>query len=72
MANHFVMTNKSGPIGTEIENTLTDTLDAISHPAIPAPTLEASGNVDTCGVHVTVMGSDLTLINICECIQKVL
>lgn len=43
---------------------LTHAFDAIAHPAVSAAAFEASGKVDAGGVHVTVMGSDFTLVNI--------
>lgn len=43
---------------------LTHTLDAVSYPAVSAATLEAAGDVDAGGVHVTVVSSDLTFVNI--------
>ena len=45
---------------------LTYTLDAVSQPAVTATALEASRHVDTGGVHVTVMSSDLTLVDVCR------
>lgn len=44
---------------------LINTLDAVSNPAISAATFEAPRNIDTGSMHVTVMGANLTLINIC-------
>lgn len=46
--------------------TLTCALDTISNPASSAATFETSCCVDTFGVSVAVMGSNLTLIDICK------
>lgn len=43
---------------------LTHTLDAITHPAISTATFKASRNIDAGSMHVAVMSSNLTLINI--------
>jgi hypothetical protein len=43
---------------------LTNTFDAIPHPAFSAATLEASWDVQTRGVHVTVVGTNFTLVHI--------
>lgn len=45
---------------------LTNALDAISYPAFSAAALEASGDIQTWGMHVTVMGTDFTLIHVWE------
>ena len=38
----------------------------VLQPAVTATALEASRHVDTGGVHVTVMSSDLTLVDVCR------
>ena len=45
---------------------LTNTFDAISNPAFSAATFEASWDVQTWGMHVTVVGTNFTLIHIWE------
>lgn len=45
---------------------LTNTFDAISHPAFSAAALEASGDIQTWGMHVAVVGTNFTLIHIWE------
>lgn len=49
-----------------------NTLDSVSHPAVPTATFEASRDVHAGGVHVTVVSSDLTLVNICAACRALL
>lgn len=49
---------------SQLRYSLTDTLDAVSHPAVSTATFKASRHVDAGGVHVAVMSPDLTLINV--------
>lgn len=44
--------------------TLTNALDTVSHPAFSAAAFEASRDIQTGGVHVTVMGTNFTLVHI--------
>lgn len=45
---------------------LTNTFDAVSHPAFSAAALEASGDIQTWGMHVAVVGTNFTLVHIWE------
>lgn len=46
------------------EYILTHALDAVTHPAISTATFKAARDIDAGSVHVTVMSTNLTLINI--------
>lgn len=43
---------------------LTYTFNSVSHPAVPAAAFKAPRDVDAGGVHVTVMSTNLTFVDI--------
>lgn len=47
-----------------LAQSLTYTFNSVSHPTVPAAAFKAPRDIDAGGVHVTVMSTDLTLVDI--------